>query len=148
MSRKKPLYKTYYFPFYCYREFPTFSVGIETVLQRLLNYDKIEVYKTYDEAVEVGNRMLCDDDCFGILEIERKKDGYLYFRYEDAYMRVSGNKDVMRHFVFPNFRKEQRRIQKKIDKWEKTNGYFGDYQDENRERDEETGKPQKETCSD
>ena len=31
---------------------------------------------------------------------------------------------------------------------EKTNGYFGDYQEENRERDEETGKPQKETCSD
>ena len=62
--------ETYYFPVYCYRHWPSLADGINEIIRQLGDAHWLEVYTSIEDAEAAGNRMLCDDDCFGIMHID------------------------------------------------------------------------------
>ena len=62
--------KIYYYPYYCYRHFPSLEDGLVEILDGIINHEKIGIYQNLENAAKAGNEMLCDDDTFGILIID------------------------------------------------------------------------------
>lgn len=62
--------KIYYYPYYCYRHFPSLEDGLVDIINTIANVGKIAIYQNLENASKAGNEMLCDDDTFGILVID------------------------------------------------------------------------------
>ena len=62
--------KIYYYPYYCYRHFPSLEDGLVEILNGIIMFGKIEIYQNLDNAIKAGEEMLCDDDTYGILVID------------------------------------------------------------------------------
>lgn len=62
--------KVYYYPYYCYRHFPSLEDGLVEIIGDIALHGKIGVYQNLENATNAGREMLCDDDTFGILVID------------------------------------------------------------------------------
>lgn len=70
----------YYYPFYCYRQFPSTIAALESITDDLSHNGYVCVYKKLVDAQEAGRKMLCDDDDYGIIVLKHFGFGiYEYF---------------------------------------------------------------------
>lgn len=77
--------KVYYFPLYCQRKWPSITGALSDFLGAICRGEKISLYKTELQAAEVGASMLCDDDCYGVFEVDfTSASGYLILKYQDV----------------------------------------------------------------
>lgn len=56
-------YAKYYIPIYCYRHSPDVKDIYDYIIDNLVDYKKITIYKNHGDATEAARAMLCDDDC-------------------------------------------------------------------------------------
>ena len=84
MTFKETYGKIFYFPYRLERKWPSEQEAILTILNHLIFGWKITVYSTIELARQAGEKMLYDDDTYGILVMDFTR-GFLYvYEPEDA----------------------------------------------------------------
>lgn len=70
MKRNEWYGKVFYYPYYLYRTWPSLTEGLVALIDHMAMKCPIWVYPTEELARHAGEKMLCDDDTYGILVID------------------------------------------------------------------------------